>query len=137
MLRSIRDQQNNRRAEIDLAPMIDCVFLLLIFFIVTSVFRDDPGIEVRRPDVRGATATERDALLIAISADDQIYFDGQQIRIEQISSVLRQSTLSEDTPLIIRADRATSHGVFASVYAEAKRADVGPVQFATVRAENP
>ncbi|HEX9781192.1 MAG TPA: biopolymer transporter ExbD [Opitutaceae bacterium] len=137
MLHSIRDIQGERKAGIDLAPMIDCVFLLLIFFIVTSVFRDDPGVEVRRPDVTGAAVTARNALVIAISADDRIHFDGQEIRLDQVASLLRNSALGNETPLVIRADRAASHGRFASVYAEAKRAEVGPVQFATVRAEQP
>lgn len=133
MLRSVRESTAGKKADIDIAPMIDCVFLLLIFFIVTSVFRDDPGIEVRRPDVSGATVSERNAMLIAISADDRIYFDGQEIRLEQVAPLLRQAAVTPDTPLIIRADRAASHGRFASVYSEAKRAQVGPVQFATVR----
>ena len=132
MLRSVRDQ-SAPTAKIDIAPMIDCVFLLLIFFIVTSVFRDDPGIEVQRPDVSGATTPERNVLLVAISADDRLYFDGREVELEQLVSLLRQAAFAPDTPLIIRADRAASHGRFASVYGEAKRAGVGPVQFATER----
>lgn len=135
MLRSIRDSSASPAAKIDLAPMIDCVFLLLIFFIVTSVFRDDPGIEVQRPDVRGAATVERNALLLALSDEDRIYFDGQEIRLDQVVPLLRQAAFTPDTPLIIRADRGASHGQFANVYAEAKRAGIGPVNFATRRAE--
>ncbi len=137
MLRSVRNSADSDSAKIDIAPMIDCVFLLLIFFIVTSVFRDDPGIEVQRPDVSGAVVAERNALLVAITADDRLYFDGREIRLEQLVPLLRQASFSPETPLIIRADQATSHGQFAAVYSEAKRAGVGPVQFATERGGNP
>lgn len=120
---------------IDLSPMIDCIFILLIFFIVTSVFVEDPGIEVDRPDVRGSEVMERNALLIAITADDRIYFDGQEISLDQVAPVVRQAAFGDDSVLIIRADRAASHGMFAGVYAEAKRAGIPRVQFATESAE--
>jgi biopolymer transport protein ExbD len=115
--------------------MIDCIFILLIFFIVTSVFVEDPGIEVNRPDVRGSELMERNALLIAITADDRIYFDGQEISLDQVAPVIRQAAFGDDSVLIIRADQGTSHGMFAGVYAEAKRAGIPRVQFATESAD--
>jgi biopolymer transport protein ExbD len=135
MLRTAINHRRDRRVRIDLAPMIDCIFILLIFFIVTSVFVEDPGLEVNRPDVRGAEVSDRDALLIAITADDRIFFDGQEIPLKQVASVVRQATFSDDAVLIIRADVSTSHGRFAGVYAEAKRAGIPNVQFATESTE--
>ncbi len=133
MLKSTRSDSRYQAVAIDLAPMIDCVFILLIFFIVTSVFVEDPGVEVERPDTRGETVTDRNALLLAISAEDQIYFDGQQIRMDQVAATLRQASFADDATVIIRADRRSSHGVFAGVYSEAKRAGLAHVQFATAR----
>jgi len=135
MLRSSINQRRDRRVRIDLSPMIDCIFILLIFFIVTSVFVEDPGVEVDKPDVRGMDVREQDALLIAITADDRIYFDGQEIPLDQVAPVVRQATFSDDAVLIIRADVSTSHGMFAEVYAEAKRAGVPRVHFATESTE--
>lgn len=123
-------------ASIDMAPMIDCVFLLLIFFIVTSVFVSDPGVEVDKPSVAATTSSERNPLLIAITADDRIFFDGQQIQVDQVASFLRQAAFSRDPLLIVRADRAARHGTFAAVYAEAKRAGIPHIQFATANAED-
>ena len=120
-----------RDIEIDLSPMIDCIFILLIFFIVTSVFVDDPGVTVEKPDVSQAEAASRNALLVAITASDEVYFDGQRIGIDEVAVQLRRAIVDEDTPVIISADRSSSHGAFAAVYAEAKRAGVGRVQFAT------
>lgn len=134
MIRSTRTEPLAEGAHIDIAPMIDCVFLLLIFFIVTSVFVEDPGVEVQKPDVSGAENVNRDTLLIAITADDQIYFDGQAITLEQVAPALKRASFRADTPLIIRADRGSTHGIFASVYTEAKHAGIAHVQFATARA---
>jgi len=131
MLKSAIDQRRDRRVRIDLSPMIDCIFILLIFFIVTSVFVEDPGIEVNRPDVTGTEIGHQDALVVAITADNRIYFDGQEIPLDQVASVIRQATFGEGSVLVIRADESTSHGVFAGVYAEAKRAGIPHVQFAT------
>jgi biopolymer transport protein ExbD len=135
MLRSSINQRRDRRVRIDLSPMIDCIFILLIFFIVTSVFVEDPGIEVDKPDVRGTEVSDRDALIIAITADDRIYFDGQEIPLDRVAPVVRQAAFSDDAVLIIRADISTSHGMFAGVYSEAKRAGIPNVQFATESSE--
>ena len=120
-------------AQIDMAPMIDCVFLLLIFFIVSSVFVADPGVEVQKPDVAGIEAADRNALLLAITAENRVFFDGQEIALEQVAPALRQAAIGQEPALIIRADQASSHGVFSRVYSEAKRAGIVHVQFATAR----
>ena len=137
MLHRFQKTSGHETAKIEMAPMIDCIFILLIFFIVTSVFVDDPGIQVQKPDVSGAEVMDRNALLIAISAENRIFFDGQEIRMDQVAAFVKQAVFDQDSPLIIRADRATSHGVFAGVYAEAKRAGVARVQFATEQADSP
>jgi biopolymer transport protein ExbD len=129
-----QDPSDREGALIDMAPMIDCVFLLLIFFIVSSVFVADPGIVVEKPDVAGTVSADQNALLIAISADERIYFDGQEIRLDQVAPALRQAAFGKDQPLIIRADQGARHGIFAKVYAEAKRAGIPQVQFATAEA---
>lgn len=121
--------------EIDLAPMIDCIFILLIFFIVTSVFIDTPGIEVEKPNVSGSDISDRNVLLIAITPQNKVFFDGREIRPDQIAIQLKQSIVDEEAPLIIQADRRCSHGVFSSVYSEARKAGIKHIQFATQTAE--
>jgi len=119
---------------IDMVPMVDCIMVLLIFLMISSAFVSDPGIEVQKPDVSGVATGEQNALLIAISAESRIYFDGQEIRPDQVAAAVKQAAIGRDPALIIRADRAASHGMFAVVYAEAKRAGIKHVQFATAQA---
>lgn len=131
-------QRHYEGAHIDMTPMVDCVLVLLIFLMVSSAFVDDPGIEVEKPDVGGADVIgEQNSLLIAIAADDRIFFDGQEVRVEQVASLVKVAAIGRDPALIIRADRAASHGTFAAVYSEAKRAGISHVTFATARADTP
>lgn len=137
MFRSGSTDRKHDAIHIDMVPMVDCMLVLVIFLVVSSVFVEDPGVEVEKPDVSGAATVDRNALLIAITADNRIFFDGQEIRLEQVAPLVKQAALGDDSPLIIRADRAASHGMFAGVYAEAKRAGVPQVLFATARASAP
>ena len=122
---------------VDMVPMVDCVMVLLIFLMISTAFVNDPGIEVQKPDVSGTQMGDQNALLIAISADNRIYFDGQEIRPDQVAGLVKQAAIGRSTALIIRADRFSTHGIFATVYAEAKRAGIEHVQFATNRSEGP
>ena len=122
---------------IDMVPMVDCIMVLVIFLMVSSSFVNDPGVEVQKPDVVGALSSEQNALLIAIAADNRIFFDGQEIRGDQVASVLKQAAVGRAPALIVRGDRSSSLGVFAEVYTEAKRAGIKDVQFATAKAGAP
>ncbi|HVU33405.1 MAG TPA: biopolymer transporter ExbD [Opitutaceae bacterium] len=122
---------------IDMVPMVDCIMVLVIFLMISSAFVNDPGIEVQKPDVSGTLAGTQNVLLVAITADDRIYFDGQEIRIDQVAPLLKQAAIGRSQAIIVRGDRASSLGVFAAVYAEAKRSGIEHVQFATARADGP
>lgn len=137
MFKPHRRERRHDSIHIDMVPMVDCMLVLVIFLVVSTAIVDDPGIEVEKPDVSGASAMNTGSLLIAIGSDDRIFFDGQEIRLEQLAPLVRQAAFGHDLPLIIRADRNASHGMFASVYAEAKRAGIPKVVFATVRAGKP
>lgn len=137
MIGRSRGHSRFETTHIDMVPMVDCIMVLVIFLMVSSAFVSDPGIEVQKPDVHGAMAGDQNALLIAISADNRVFFDGQEIRPDQIATVLKQAAIGRSPVLIIRGDRASHLGVFAAVYAEAKRSGIAQVQFATARADGP
>ena len=100
---------------IDMVPMVDCIMVLLIFLMISSSFVSDPGVEVQKPDVNGTMNGDQTALLIAISADNRIFFDGQEIRTDEVAAVVRQASIGRSPSLIIRGDRASDLGVFASM----------------------
>lgn len=118
---------------IDMVPMVDCIMVLVIFLMISSAFVNDPGVEVQKPDVTGSISGEQNSLLIAITADNRIYFDGQEIRTDQVAAVVKQAAVGRYPSLIIRGDRSSNLGVFAAVYTEAKLSGIQHVQFATTR----
>ena len=135
MIERFRKTSRFETTHIDMVPMVDCIMVLLIFLMISSAFVNDPGIEVQKPDVSGAAATaDQNILLIAISADNRIFFDGQEIRIDQVGTLVKQAAMGKAPSLIIRADEGCNHGVFSKVYSEAKRAGIQHVQFATAKA---
>lgn len=134
----IGKNSNHSRFEtthIDMVPMVDCIMVLLIFLMISSSFVSDPGVEVQKPDVSGTLSGDQTSLLIAISADNRIYFDGQEIRTDQVASVIKQASIGRSPSLIIRGDRVSDLGVFAAVYTEAKKSGIQHVQFATTKTE--
>ena len=137
MARKHGQGRNYESVHVDVVPMVDCMLVLVIFLMVSSVFVAAPGVEVDRPDVSGGEVADRNFLLLAITADDRIYFDGQEIQLEQVAPLVKQTAFNQDQTLIIQADKRTSHGMFARVYAEGKKAGIPNVQFATARSEQP
>lgn len=120
---------------IDVVPMVDCIMVLVIFLMVSSSFVNDPGVAVEKPDVAGALSNDQTALLIAISSDNRIFFDGQEIRIDQVAATVKQASIGRAPVLVVRGDRSSNLGTFAAVYTEAKKSGIKNVQFATARAD--
>jgi biopolymer transport protein ExbD len=137
MIRRSHGQHRFETTHIDMVPMVDCIMVLVIFLMVSSSFVSDPGVEVQKPDVVGALSGDQNALLIAIAADNRVWFDGQEIRVDQVAAVLKQAAVGRSPSVIVRGDRSADLGVFAQVYTEAKRAGIKQVQFATAQAAAP
>lgn len=119
--------------EINLSPMIDMVFILLIFFIVTTVFVEETGVEVNKPEAAAARQLPNNSILIAVTANNKVIYGGRDIGIGGVAPIVKRLTRESDIPVIIQADQAASHGVFARVYGEAKLAGAKSINFSTQR----
>lgn len=93
--RKSRVVENNTEVELDMTPMLDVVFILLIFFIVTAVFVKEPGALVTRPDAQ-LSERERPTLLVAVTSNDEIWVDRQTYQMNQLRNVLEQ--LRQENP---------------------------------------
>lgn len=118
---------------IDLAPMIDCCFILLIFFIVTTVFVEEPGVEVTKPDAVAAANLEANSILIAITAEGRVVYGGKELGVAGIGARVKQLLSREDLPVIIQADAQADHGVFSDVWSEVKHAGAKKISVSTRR----
>jgi biopolymer transport protein ExbD len=105
---------------IDLSSMIDCVFILLIFFIVSTVFVEETGVTVNKPDVGGASALEKNSILIAVTAENKVYYGGESIGIQGVISKIKPLLVeTPDMPVIIQGDKESSHGLVQQVHGQA------------------
>ena len=100
-------------SEINVSPLIDIVFILLIFFIVTTVFVEETGVEVQKPRAASAQQLERHSILIAITAEGQIVYGGKNIGIRGVGDVVRRLLRKEDMPVIVQADRKAPIDLYA------------------------
>lgn len=117
--------------DINMSPLIDCVFLLLIFFIVTTVFVKDTGITVNKPDAVTSVAAEPDALRLAIGAQGEIYLGGHPVAINNLRSTISVRLNGADTPILLLADKALASGRLVAVMDECRKAGGKNILIAT------
>lgn len=126
-----RDDDENT-GEIDLTPMLDVVFILLIFFIVTSVFVTEAGIDVNKPDASTAESRSQDLILIAVSGDGQIWIDGEQIDPRFIRSRFeRRLAETPNASVVIQGDEAAENQHVLRILEAARDADIASVSIST------
>ena len=116
---------------IDMTPLIDCVFMLLIFFIVTTVFVEETGVEVDKPQAASASLLEKSSVLIALTAKGEVVYGGREIGISGVRALVKRLLQKEDLPVIIQADQASSSGLLVRIIDEAKLAGATKVSVAT------
>lgn len=119
------------RHGIDLSPLIDVVFILLIFFIVTTVFVREPGVEVQKPEAVTAQQIEDNLILLAITAAGEVVYDRSNIGVAGVRSTVAALLLVEDRPVVIQADRQVTTDLLVRVIDEAKLAGAQSVNIAT------
>ncbi|MEC7801268.1 MAG: biopolymer transporter ExbD [Verrucomicrobiota bacterium] len=107
--------------EINVSPLIDVVFILLIFFIVSATFVSVPGIEVNRPKVQTATSLQRNSILFALSNENQLFHGGQEIQLDEMGAVIENSDKKRDKPVIIQVDQWADASILAKVVAQARK----------------
>jgi len=119
-------------AEIDLTPMLDVVFIMLIFFIVVASFIKEAGIEVNRPDNSKSDPSDASSILVTITGDNQVWMENRRVDIRSVRANI-QRLLAEDPeqPLTIKAERGAKAGTLVGVADSAREAGVGTVNWAS------
>lgn len=118
--------------EIDLTPMLDVVFILLIFFIVTSVFVTEAGIEVNKPEASTAEPRSQDLILIAVSPDGEIWIDGEQIDSRFIRSRFeRRLAETPNASVVIQGDQNATNEHVMTILQAARDAEIANVSIST------
>jgi biopolymer transport protein ExbD len=105
-------RRNNRSSvELNIAPLIDMVFILLIFFLVTTSFVKETGVDVNRPTAATAVSQSKATILIGIDAADRIFFDHREVDVRAVrANVERALAENPDGVVVVVADRASTTG---------------------------
>lgn len=121
---------------IDISPLMDCVFILLIFFIVTTTFVEETGVEVDKPQAASSVRLEKTSILIALTEKGEVVYGGREIGFSGIQPLVKRMLQKEDVPVIIQADAAAQSGLLVRVIDEAKLAGAEKVSIASRQAKN-
>ncbi len=101
---------------VDLTPMLDVVFIMLIFFIVTATFIKETGVEINRPDANTADQKDNTTVLVAISADNSIWIDKRRVDIRSVrANIERLHAENPEGGVVIQADELASVKTFTEV----------------------
>ncbi len=112
-----------KKVNIDITPLVDVVFLLLIFFMVTSTFSELPGIKLLLPSAKTSAQQAVKELTIMVTADNQLYLNGNPIKWTKLEPELTSALKnSASKTLIIKADRSTLHGKVVTIMDTARMA---------------
>ena len=102
---AISSAVQEEESEINLTPMLDVVFIMLIFFIVTANFIKEPGLEINRPDAETSEVQENAAILIAVGPTGEIWMDGRRIDARQVkANVVKLLADNPQGSVVIQAD---------------------------------
>ncbi len=124
-------QQEEEEQEINITPMLDVVFIMLIFFIVTASFVKEAGIDVNKPEGLTAQAKEKANILIAIDADGAIWIDRRQVDPRAVrANIERLHSENPQGTVVIQADQDARTGVLVQVMDAARLAGVYDVAIA-------
>ena len=126
-----RRARKEEESEVNLTPMLDVVFIMLIFFIVTASFVKEAGIEITRPPAATAERKERGNILIAITNNDQIWIDRRQVDPRALrANIERLHAENPQGSVIIQADEESKNGLLVQVMDSARLAGVFNVSIA-------
>jgi biopolymer transport protein ExbD len=123
--------QDNDESTVDITPMLDVVFIMLIFFIVTATFIKEAGIDVDKPEAATAVVQEKASILIAIDANDQVWINRRQVDVRSVRSIVER--LHAENPkgtVVIQADRESRNDMLVRVMDASRRAGVYDIALA-------
>ncbi|MGV6851061.1 MAG: ExbD/TolR family protein [bacterium] len=126
-----RRQRQEDDSEINITPMLDVVFIMLIFFIVTTSFVKETGIDVSRPQASTAKNKPKGSILIAIRDNDEIWMQKRRIELRAVrANVERAHAENPEGSVVIIADRTSKTGTLVEVMDQVKLAGVEAISIA-------
>ncbi len=125
-----RKIESSESDAINVSPLIDVVFILLIFFIVSATFVTLPGIEVARPQSVTGKALEKNAVIFALSSENEIKYAGSTVQLDEIPFLVAKASKDKGKAVVIQVDQWADASILAKMVAQARKKS-GEVSIAT------
>jgi len=127
----INFETQDNSAEIDMTPMLDIVFIMLIFFIVSTTFVRESGVDINRPVSSTAATKESSGAMLAITAEGDIWLDRKQIDLRMVRPTLERLKVEQpDIGVIIQSDKDAKTGILIKVLDQVKLSGIDKVSVA-------
>lgn len=117
--------------ELNLIPLIDIIMFLLIFFVSTTSFIEEPGVTVDKPQAASAKQLEKNSIIFAVTPDGKIAYGGKEIGLGGVRPTVKRLCGKEALPVVIQADENSRSGILIRVIDEAKLGGAKDVSLAT------
>ncbi len=126
-------QKKKEGVNVDIAPLMDMVFILLIFFIVTSTFTRETGVEVDKPKAQSASDLNKKSIMVAITREGTIHVNERQVEINSLKDVLKQMLIrNASREVVIIADKNSYTGKMVQVMDVCNMAGVEKISVAAL-----
>ena len=117
--------------ELNLIPLIDVIMFLLIFFISTTSFIEEPGVQVEKPRAASARQTDKNSIIFAVTSDGKVAYGGKEIGLGGVRPTVKRLCAKEALPVVIQTDQNSRSGMLIRVLDEAKLGGAKDVSLAT------
>ena len=132
MRKRLSTSSNHEESQIELTPMLDVVFIMLIFFIVTTSFVKESGIEVSRPQAASAKKQKRASIFIAIDSKGQVWLNKRMLDVDAVrANIEKLHAESPEGAVVIQADKKSETGILIKVMDQIRLAGVQNISVAT------
>ena len=118
------DDQSRRRVSLDISPLLDVVFLLLIFFLVTTTFMPDASMDLELPESTTATQSEVAATVVTVGEDGGVQIDGDSVSMQELERTIAALLPEEREKSTVRADARVDYGVIVRIIDALRNAGV-------------
>lgn len=134
-MRRFSQKRTKEETEINLTPMLDVVFIMLIFFIVTTSFVKETGVEVNRPSAKSAKSKSKANILIAIRNNDEIWIDKRMVDIRSVRANIERLKAENNTEasVVIQSDAQSKTGVLVKVMDQIRLAGIFNISISTLK----
>jgi len=130
-MRKRRVQEADDEIDLNITPMLDIVFIILIFFVVSTSFVKESGVDVNRPSASTAERKERGNIMIGITEDNTVWIDKRQVDIRAVrANIERLHAENPEGAVVIQADRDARTGVLVQIIDQSRLAGVSNVSIA-------